>query len=82
MALKKEGLAEKLQREHEAEVKKIEKLIDDKLARDYTGRPISVTLETYPHEKVRQELTRRYKEAGWTIEFKDDQRDGPFITLQ
>lgn len=82
MALKKGDIMRQLSADHASEVERLEKMIDQKLAEDYAGRRISISLSGFPHERVRQELTRRYKEAGWRIKFDDDQRDGAFVSLE
>ena len=30
---------------------------------------------------TREEITRRYERAGWTVEYTDNQRDGQYLTL-
>lgn len=83
MALPKAGLAEKLEVGHQAQVEEIEKLIDEKLAKDYTGQELFyIPFRSSPHTKVIDELKRRYADAGWSLDFRCTQHDGCTIELR
>jgi len=83
MAIPKADLMAKLTAEQDAEIKRVEAVIDERLRDDYVGSMLTITPACQSiHQRVKAELTRRYSDAGWEIEFKDDQRDGLYITIK
>jgi hypothetical protein len=83
MAIPKVDLMTKLTAEQDAQVARIEAFIDEVLRKDYVGNKLTVSPSCQSiHQRVRAELTRRYSDAGWEIEFKDEQRDGLYITIK
>lgn len=43
---------------------------------------ISIGVDVPVTHRVRQELTRRYTEAGWSVTWHDSQGDGMYIELR
>jgi len=83
MAIGKEE-TNKLTEEQLAKVEALEKEIDEAIREGYgyDDKRIIVSIP-YPPKKVRQELARRYRKAGWRIAFHlDDGRgDGDWVSL-
>lgn len=82
MAVKKNETAGYFTEEQAATVALLEERIDAQIRTNYVGGSVIVNIERYPHAKVQQELIRRYTEAGWTISFHSDQREGEWIELK
>lgn len=56
----------------------LEKQIDASL-RAYDGyRPVTIAVSRGMTPKMRNEIERRYRSAGWSVEFRFDQRDGDY----
>jgi hypothetical protein len=81
MAVKKAELVGIFNESQRREITLLENAIDEKLKKDYAGGVVNVAPGNYPHEKVKQEIIRRYTEAGWKIKFESDQREGPWFSL-
>jgi len=75
MAVQKSELQDFLTEKEKAEITALEKRIDHALREQYAGNQVWVTLSEYPSMRVKKELTRRYTDAGWTINFRSDQSD-------
>jgi hypothetical protein len=81
-----------LTREDMERVGTLEKQIDGQLRTRYSGGRFCMSITTshqrdqtdteFNGARVREELRKRYLEAGWKkVEFHDDQRDGESIIL-
>ncbi|OHA50029.1 MAG: hypothetical protein A2991_01765 [Candidatus Terrybacteria bacterium RIFCSPLOWO2_01_FULL_58_14] len=81
MAITKAEILGRLTQDQEAAASALEATIDAEIRRNYVGRELVVTISHWPHERIRQELERRYREAGWILSFHSDQRDGSWITV-
>jgi sugar-specific transcriptional regulator TrmB len=82
MAVSKAELTEKLTRDQKRELEKLESQFDKKLREDYSGSEITIGLKNLPHERVQEELKRRYKKAGWKIKFESEQRNGDWVSIK
>ena len=84
MAISKRELIGFLTEEQDKEVEALENRIDERLKTNYVpdGRVIVDLITNYPNERVRLELEHRYREQGWDITFRSDQRDGSWIELR
>jgi hypothetical protein len=64
-------------------IAKLEAEIDLKLKEDCGkwGQGI-VTLNHTATKRIREEIMRRYREAGWHVEYHDNQFDGASLTFR
>ena len=83
MPVKKSDLVGHFTHDQEVQLKDLIEVIDRKLTIDYiSGNKVTIDLTSWPHEKIQREIIRLYTEAGWEVEFVDDQRDGNWIELK
>lgn len=62
--------------------KKLEKIIDAALSEDFRrdyGCGVCVDLDISSTDPVYALIRKKYGEAGWTVTYQDDQRDGSFV---
>lgn len=68
--------AGQMSQEDANEIDRIEKLLDEQIARNYIpGRPFNVA-RLGSNERQDRELKRRYEAAGWSVTYQSDQREG------
>jgi len=81
MAIKKSDLSKTFTEKQRMEIERFEKIIDDTLREEFADDRVIVTLKGYPDGKVEKELVRRYREAGWKIQFHSEQMGGNWVEL-
>ena len=62
------------------EVNNLERVIDKRLT-EPSDRMLTFSTVGWS-AAVKDEIGRRYRESGWTVEFVSDQRDGDFMVLK
>ena len=67
MALNAQHLLRGLFDNEKAHADRLEKLIDDDLRKTYCGGTFSKSIEDDAHDRVLNELQRRYAQAGWIM---------------
>jgi hypothetical protein len=81
MAIGPKELLEKVVRDEEPRLRRVEQRIDEALATGYDGRS-SVAIDASLFEGIRKpaldKLITAYRQAGWTVEYQSDQREGDF----
>ena len=81
MAIKKSELVSLFTKQQKCEIAAFESRTDEMLRSKYAGKQVNFEIPRWPCDKVRREIERRYKEAGWKIKFGSDQRDGNWVEL-
>ncbi len=84
MVLRPEDVLHPLEEDMD-ECNRREKAIDAAIkanSRKYRGGQMTLATDLFSTDVViRDELARRYRAAGWTVEFKSDQRDGDWVSF-
>jgi len=58
----------------------LEREIDKTLRKDFQrGNSLNCTIPSSTPIRVREEITRRYEEAGWNVQYHSHQLDGDYI---
>jgi hypothetical protein len=79
MAVSKAEVSKSLSDSQLAQVDALEDLFDRSLREEYSGKRLLVDVEAGIHDKVKQEVARRYRLAGWKVKFDSNQRDGSWV---
>lgn len=65
---------------------KLEEVINTAVKEHYDGGRgpdgLHISVRSFPGERVMRELRKRAKEAGWTLAYHHDQRDGDSLVLK
>jgi hypothetical protein len=67
--------AKELSAEEKANVKNLEIRIDKALQE----QRLTFAINHFPSSKVREQIIRLYRGAGWNVEYISDQRDGDYL---
>lgn len=78
MAVSKNDVVNNLNEADKHEVAALEGKIDDWLRSQSRNPPYYYNVPYSLSEKVRAEIERRYRAAGWDVQYTSDQRDGNF----
>jgi sugar-specific transcriptional regulator TrmB len=82
MAIRPEKLLEKLGKDAESQVNRLEREIDDYLKANFEGEAVFVPITEYPNAYTAKKIKEKYRAAGWTkTQFHSDQRDGDYFEL-
>lgn len=83
MAVRKSEVNEPLTVQEVEEVAKLEKLIDAGVRAQFSGktRMVVVCLPRYPDARIREELVRRYDDAGWNVSFENNPLGNGPVTM-
>jgi len=81
MVIKLEEALKKLTNNEQNELISLEKEIDKAITEDFDGNEIYLGDFEYSSERVFQKLKEKYREAGWTLKYESDQRDGDFLRI-
>ncbi len=75
--------ARNLTEEERTLVDNLEKMTDEFLREKYTGgvEKVIIPLEVPLNLRIRQEFEKRYGNAGWSTQYRNDQRDGNWYEL-
>ncbi|VVB80077.1 Uncharacterised protein [uncultured archaeon] len=82
MVITPQQVHEKALVEARASFKALEKKIDRALMDDYVvgdSCGVCIDLDVSSSDPVYQLIQRKYEEAGWTVKYECDQRDGDFV---
>lgn len=89
MVIKPEDLRKKVHEHDKDVIARLEAHIDELLEAQYSDKSKIVKftldflekdlLEAFLHERVRNELFRRYRQAGWNVKYEYDDRRGRYI---
>jgi hypothetical protein len=74
----------KLTKEEKIQLKKFEEIIDNgikKRFQDYDSRAI-IDLPNGLNYKLRKEIEKIYDNAGWSVNYVSDQRDGDYLEFK
>jgi hypothetical protein len=75
-----DALIQSVNAETDAEVSRIVPLIITELRSRFIGEPVSITIpENTLNAKGIKVLLAAFTDVGWKVEYRSDQRDGPYL---
>lgn len=83
MTIKPSDLS-KIREEEKNDIKTLEKRIDESilLQSKFGKTSYEFSVDIFPNVKVRKEIIRIYREAGWKVNLIDDFKEGDYVLIE